>query len=119
MTLVKREQARSKGLGTASYAPIAKALSKLPDNETTRLRHKFDIAYFIATEKIAFKKYPRLCELEHKHGVDLGTTYLNDVACKTFVHYIAEAKCQELAGTLIFSHCSWTDLWIRVAVTMS
>ena len=100
MTLLKREQARSKGLGAASYAPIAKALPKLPDDERTRLRHKFDIAYFVASEKIAFRKYPRICELELKHGVDLGTTYMNDVACKTFVHYIAEANRQELAGTL-------------------
>ena len=74
MTLMRREQARSKGLGATSYAPIARALCTLPDDETKRLRHKFDIAYFVATEKLSFKKYPKLCEPEARHGVDIGTT---------------------------------------------
>ena len=78
MTLLKKEQARSKGLGATAYASIARALARLPDDERVRLRRKFDIAYFVATEKIAFKKYPKLCELEARHGVDLGTTYKSD-----------------------------------------
>ena len=39
-----------------------------------------------------FKKYPKLCELESRHGVDIGTTYTNEVAGRSFVHYIAEAE---------------------------
>ena len=74
MTLMRREQARSKGSGATSYAPIARALCTLPDDETKRLRHKFDIAYFVATEKRSFKKYLKLRELEARHGVDIGTT---------------------------------------------
>ncbi len=42
--------------------------------------HIFDIAYVVATEKISFKKYPKLCALEASHGVDVGTTYTNEVA---------------------------------------
>ena len=45
-----------------------------------QLRHKFDIAYFTAIEKISFSKYPRLCELEARHGVDIGKLYTNNVA---------------------------------------
>ena len=33
---------------------------------------------------MAFTKYPKLCQLEALHGVDLDNTYCNDVACKTF-----------------------------------
>ena len=100
MSLLKKEQAQIQGLSPASYAPIAKALEALPEEDKTRLRNKFDIAYFIATEKLSFKKYPKLCELETKHGVDIGTTYTNEVAGRTFVHYIGEAKRRELADTL-------------------
>ena len=38
----------------SSYAPIARALHRLSDEERARLRRKFDIAYFVATEKLSF-----------------------------------------------------------------
>ena len=34
-----------------------KAMQNMSDTEKTRLRHKLDIAYLVATEKIAFLKY--------------------------------------------------------------
>ena len=30
-----------------------------------------------------------LCDLQEWHGVDLGAQYRNDIACSTFVSYIA------------------------------
>ena len=35
----------------------------------------------MATEKISFKKYPKLCQLE-----------ANEIAGKEFIHYVAKAK---------------------------
>ena len=95
MNLLKKEQAEASGSGSCSFAPIARALSHLPD-EKEQLRRKFDIAYFIALEKLSFRKYPRLCELEARHGVAIGTTYTNEIAGKTFTHYIAESNRQQL-----------------------
>lgn len=66
MFILNKEQARSKGLGATSYAPIARALYKLPEDEQMRLRRKFDIAYFVVAEKIPSKKYTRICELESR-----------------------------------------------------
>ena len=52
----------------------------------------------IAKEKFAFTKMQPLCDLEEKHGVDLGTGYRNDhtwtsvkptvklFRCDAFVH---------------------------------
>ena len=51
MNLLKREQAKASNAPTCSYAPIAQALSKIPDREREQLRRKFDIAYFLAIEK--------------------------------------------------------------------
>ena len=64
------------------------------------MKCKFDVAYFVANEKLSFKKYAGICDLEKRHGVDLGTTYMNDVACKTFIHFIAEAERQQLGDIL-------------------
>ena len=100
MLLLKKEQSRAAGLGVASYAPIAQALSKLPVEEKGRLRKKFDIAYFMATEKLPFTKYPAICELEARHGVELGISYLNKSAGRTFCHYIAETRKENLLEAL-------------------
>ena len=42
----------------------------------------------------------RLCELEARHGVGIGTTYTNEIAGKTFAHYIAESNRQQLLEKL-------------------
>ena len=70
-----------------------------------RLKRKFDIAYSVACEKLSFKKYTSICALEKKHGMDLGSTYLNDVVCKTFVHFIAEVEVQSLKNALTRAYC--------------
>ena len=75
MMLLKKEQAQSKGCSATSYAPIMKALHELPKEMKAQLRVKFDIAHFVATEKLAFSKYPSICELETRHGVDVGATF--------------------------------------------
>ena len=42
------------------------------------LKKKFDVAYFIAKEGLAFTKMKSLCELKGWHGVDIGPAYRND-----------------------------------------
>ena len=96
MSLLKQEHARSSGSGYSSYSPIAKALSKLSDEEEEQLWHKFDIAYFVAQERLSFPKYPRLYELEAHHGVAIGSTYTNEIAGKNFTHYITESIRKQL-----------------------
>lgn len=53
------------------------------------VRRKFDIAYFLARENLAFTKMTGLCYLEQRHGVQLELRYRNDHSCSTFVHFIA------------------------------
>ena len=50
--------------------------------------------------ELAFSKYPSTCELETQHGVDVGATYTNENAIKTFCHFIAESQREELAESL-------------------
>ena len=51
MSLLKKEQAVSAGEGPSSYSTIARSLNRLDSQEKERLRKKFDISYFVATEK--------------------------------------------------------------------
>ena len=105
MNLHKKATARANGLDSTSYAPIARALNAVSAEEQAMLQAKFNIAYFMATEQLAFKKYPRLCKLEARHGVTVGASYTNVNACKEFIHYIAESNRKEFNS--IFSNASF------------
>jgi len=87
MILFKKQDSTN----VCDYAPIAKALLLPLMDESTRarLKRKFEIAYLIAKEKMPFKKMKSLCDLEERHGVDVGGSYRNDHACATFIEYIA------------------------------
>jgi hypothetical protein len=87
-----------------SDAPILKSLLSLSEEQKEQLVKKFDIAYFVAIEKLPFTTYPPICALEARHGVNIGIAYVNEIAGKTFCHYIAEARRQELIETI--SKCS-------------
>ena len=70
------------------YAPIAAALNKIDTARMAATKRKCDIAYTIAKENMAFRKMGDLCELQERHGVDLGSGYKNEKACATFVDLI-------------------------------
>ena len=54
----------------------------------------------IAKEKLGFSKMKSICELEERHGVDLGVGYKNDHACSPFTSFIPR-KQQELSVNAI------------------
>ena len=56
---------------------------------------------------MSYLKYPQICELERHHGVNLGTSYINEAAGKTFIHYIAESRRCELADHLKKANFFW------------
>ena len=100
MNLLEREHAIARGDGPSTYAPIAKAIEKMSAVESARLRRRFDIAYLVATEKLSYLKYPSICELEKKHGVDIGVAYTNEGSGRMFVHYIAETRRREIVDKI-------------------
>ena len=61
----------------------------MDDRSKQRTKHKFEVSYMIAKEKIACTKMQPLCDLEEKYAVDLVPGYRNDHACTTFIEYIA------------------------------
>ena len=84
MALLKKQRSQSAGLGPSTYAPIAEAFSTLSVDERKRLR----------------VKYPKISELETRHGVNLGTLYVSENTGKDFMHYTAESRRQELKEKL-------------------
>ena len=64
----------------------------MDDITQKNMERKFDIAYMIAREKMAFTKM--------KHRVSLGAGYKNDHACATFVKFIARELQEILSNAL-------------------
>ena len=67
----------------------------LADDELAKLKMKFDVAYFVASEQLSLEKYPKIW-----HGVNLGTSYLNRNAGKEFIHYIADSNRKAISSTI-------------------
>lgn len=107
------------------YSAIAQSFSRMnEEKEKQRLRHKFDISYFIAIEKISFLKYPYICELKQRLGVDIGTLYVDRKAGASFIHYIAEARQQDVLKLALlvrqrFSPYFWMGLLTKAILTIS
>ena len=91
---------KSKSSSVVEYAPIARAFATLDRDAESKLKRKFEIAYLICKEGMAFTKMAPLCALEEKHGVDLGIGYKNNQACATFVDFIAQSMREELVEVL-------------------
>ena len=81
-------------------APLPRALLSMSKEVSQKMERLFDIAYFVAKREMPFTSFPHLCKLEMKHGVELGNTYINDKACKTFVTAIAGQLKHELSSKL-------------------
>ena len=58
MEIKQREQAQAKGQSLVALpGSITEAFSKIGEQKRSRLKVKFDIAYFVAVEKMAFTNY--------------------------------------------------------------
>ncbi len=96
MLLLKKKQSGD----VREYAPIAKALHTMDGSLQQTVKRKFEVAFMIAKENMSFTKMKPICELEERHGVDLGQGYKNNRACATFVDYTALEQRQGLVAAL-------------------
>ena len=85
MMLLKRKQA----VDVHEYSPIARVLSTMDETSKERMKRKFEVAFTIAKNNMALTKMKPICDLEERHGVDLGQGYKNNQACASFVEFIA------------------------------
>lgn len=91
---------RASGQSLTTYSPIAQSLLVMDEVILECMKRKFDISFILAKEGLAFKKYPILCELESRHGIDHGHAYNTKDSAKAFVHYIAESQRQLFISSL-------------------
>ena len=82
------------------YVPIVRALSVMDDASRQTLKKKFEVVFTIAKNSMAMMKMKPICELEERHGVDLGQGYRNNQACASFFEFIALDQQRSLVEAL-------------------
>ena len=70
------------------------AFSKHAQETEARMHKLFNTAFYIVSENLAFSKFKGLCNLQEKNGLDFGSQYKNDKACRDFVENIAAVEKQ-------------------------
>ena len=88
------QQAVAEESGSAPV--IVRQLTVMSDAAKDKMVKLFDIAYTVAKCEQPFTLFPTLVAMEKRHGVLLGDTYQNDVACPNFVGHIAGSMKEDL-----------------------
>ena len=98
MKLEQESEFTKQPLPSYAATPLGKAFFKLNQQERERERVKklIEIAFVVAKEELPFTKFVPIAQLEKRHGVELGQTYMNDHACAEFIDSIAEVYEEEL-----------------------
>lgn len=76
--------------------PIGKAMFQASNEEENKVGKLIDISYLIAKQELPFSLFPEIAQLEKRHGVQLGETYLNDKKCQEFCQCIADTFKEDL-----------------------
>ena len=92
MAHMRTARAKANNEQIESYAPIARYLMTMDEEEKLRMMHKFEICYVLTREGVAFHKYPAFHCLAERQGVRLGSSYKRSDCAKQFTYYIAEAQ---------------------------
>ena len=97
---------------------IAKALHRI-DSATlhTMRKNLILLIIFIARKGLPFTKMAPLCQLEERHGINLGAGYKQNQASAQFVKFIAMIEQQNLAEVLSKAH--FLAFKLMVAQTVS
>ena len=83
-----------------THLSIAKAVITLDKGAEEKLKEKFNIAYFLCKEYLAFAKMQAVCQLQEAHGFDLSIGYKNEFTHATLGHYIGLSLKEQLADEL-------------------
>lgn len=87
-----------KNNGKQPLPMMVKAMSAKIDQQTeTRMGMLFNTAFYVASEGLAFKKFPGLLDLQEKNGLDIGAQYRTDKKCKEFVSSMASVERERIS----------------------
>ena len=97
----------------AKQLPLSASFLAGDQRTTEQVKKKFEVAYFVAKEEMAFKKYPSILKLEEMHGVEIGNAYRNDISCGDFVDYVGKGMRNSLSQKLKNANFSAFSLTVQ------
>ncbi|KAG8197548.1 hypothetical protein JTE90_007284 [Oedothorax gibbosus] len=84
--------------------PIGRSVTEIGTKEKERIAKLTEIAYFIAKQELPFSQFANIIELEKRHGVDLGETYMNKPGCSEFIRCISKVFTEDLINQMSSSN---------------
>ena len=91
---------RKKALENPGGTNYAKSSRKADEKNSEVYEKLFNTAYYVASENEPFAKFPKLCALQTKNGLNFGTNYLNDKGCKMFLTSSSEVLREDVSKEL-------------------
>lgn len=82
-----------------------RALKNIKSAELHRLTYLFRNAHAIAKQNRPLSDYKWLCEIDMAKGLEIGTTYINEHAVRSFIHSIAQVEKD--ATTAALGECNF------------
>ena len=70
--------------------PIGRSIRKQKDSEVQRIVRMIDVAYLLAKKEKPFSFFEHVIEVEKRHGVDMGNTYINEKGAAAFTECIGK-----------------------------
>ncbi|KAK5890871.1 hypothetical protein CesoFtcFv8_014351 [Champsocephalus esox] len=91
---IQRKEVTEKGT-----EPMFVALKKQAENMDDQLKPMFNTAFYVAKQKLPFRSFEGLIELQEKNGIKIPAQYRNDKGCKAFVQPMQKSRRTEFLKT--------------------
>lgn len=100
MSLYERIEKQNELQHEMRQTDILSGIQAMNSKDFDLTKKKFEVAYFIAKEELSLSLYPKIIQLQEKHGVIFGQAYKNENTCGTFIDYIALSLAKDLKKKL-------------------
>ena len=84
--------------------PADKMIRQMNETQFARLQRLFLTSHALVSKGRPFTDFKWLCALDKAKETDIGDTYNNDKACRSFAYYIAEAERIKLESEIKACH---------------
>lgn len=81
---VKLKSKTSKG--SHLVGQIVECVKRMDNNLAEKCGKLFNTVYFVCKQEMPFTSYPTLIALQEKNGLDVGSFYRSDNACRRYIH---------------------------------
>ena len=101
------------------FKGLKKAAEKIDEQAYKEMSVKMNTVYFIAKEELPFTKFPGLLQLQQKNGIQITSTYSNDIKCAEMVATVGTLIKEEIIAENLRNEVRYISVMIDGATDAS